>query len=91
MQVPGFSLHRELALLVEGGIPAPDVLRMTTSGAASALRRGDFGTIEPGKRADLLIIDGDPLVDINDSRKIEAVVKAGVAWQPEDLLGRIST
>jgi imidazolonepropionase-like amidohydrolase len=92
LQVPGFSLHRELALLVEAGIPAEAVLRAATAGAARVLRRDDdFGTIEVGKRADLLIIDGDPLARIEDSRNVEWVIAGGVVHEPQALLDQIET
>jgi len=92
LQVPGFSLHRELELLVRAGISPSHVLQAATREAAVALGRGDdLGTIEPGKFADLLIIDGDPLTDIAATRRISTVVKDGVAYDPSDILARIDT
>jgi len=92
LQVPGFSLHRELELLVRAGISPSHVLQAATREAAVALGRGDdLGTIEPGKFADLLIIDGDPLTDIAATRRISTVVKDGVAYNPSDILARIDT
>lgn len=92
LQVPGFALHRELALLVEAGIPARDVLLGVTRTAACALRRGDeLGTLEPGKRADLIVVDGDPLQDISATRRVVRVVKDGRAHDPRTLLERIET
>jgi imidazolonepropionase-like amidohydrolase len=89
---PGFSLHRELSLHSRGGIPNADVLQNATRVAAEQLRHGDeLGTIEAGKLADLLIIDGDPLADIDATRAITTVIKGGVAYDPEEVLGRIET
>jgi imidazolonepropionase-like amidohydrolase len=74
---PGYGYHRELALLAKA-MPNAAVLAAATSGAAAWLRRDDLGVIAPGKRADLVLIDGDPLRDIGDTRKIEAVLMDGV-------------
>jgi hypothetical protein len=75
---PGFSLHDELALLVEAGIPPADVLTAATSGAASFLGVSDsVGTVQPGKLADLVLIDGNPLVDIRNTQRIRTVIVNG--------------
>ena len=75
---PGFSLHDELALLVEAGIPPAAVLKAATSGAASFLGVSDsVGTVEVGKLADLVIIDGNPLVDIRNTQSIRTVIVNG--------------
>jgi imidazolonepropionase-like amidohydrolase len=79
----GFSLARELELYVEAGIPAPEVLRIATLGGARVMKMdGDFGSIEPGKAADLVLIDGDPTARIGDVRKADVVVKGGVVYRP---------
>ncbi len=92
LQVPGFALHRELALLVEAGIPAHEVLAGVTRRAARVLRRGDeLGTLEPGKRADVIVIDGDPLRDIGCTRNLNCVVVGGRSYEPASLLERIPT
>ena len=75
---PGFSLHDELALLVEAGIPPADVLKAATSGAASFLGVSDsVGTVQVGMLADLVIIDGNPLVDIRSTQSIQVVIVNG--------------
>jgi imidazolonepropionase-like amidohydrolase len=75
---PGFSLHDELALLVEAGIPPADVLKAATSGAATFLGVSDsVGTVQAGKLADLVIIDGNPLVDIRNAQLIRTVIVNG--------------
>ena len=92
MQVPGFSLHRELALLFEGGIAPSEVLGAATRVAAQVLRRGDeLGTLEAGKLADVLVVDGDPLANIEDTRKVERVVRGGRVFEPSELLEQIDT
>lgn len=88
-QVPGFSLHRELALFAEAGIPNATILQLATRIAAEVLRQQhDIGTITPGKRADLLILNADPLADIHNTRTIETVIKDGAAYAPQPLLER---
>ena len=79
----GFSLHRELELYVDSGIPAPDALRIATLGAARVMKRdGELGSIAPGKLADLILVDGDPASRISDIRKVSLTVKDGVAYDP---------
>jgi len=74
----GFALHRELELYVQAGIPAPEVLRIATLGAATVMHRDDrLGSIAPGKLADLVIVDGDPTTNISDVRRVRTVVKDG--------------
>jgi imidazolonepropionase-like amidohydrolase len=88
-QVPGFALHRELALFAEAGIPNAKVLEMATANAARVMRRqDDFGTVTPGKRADVLVLGGDPVADINNTRRVELVVKDGAVFEPQPLLDR---
>ncbi len=75
--VPGFSLHDELALLVEAGLSAGEALASATREAAAALDATDWGTIEEGKSADLVLIDGNPLQKISYTRAIAGVVRSG--------------
>lgn len=64
--IPGCALTRELELLVAAGIPPMDVLRMATNNGADVLGLGDeIGQVSPGYRAELILVDGDPLVDIS--------------------------
>ena len=75
---PGFSLHDELALLVEAGMPPADVLKAATSGAANLVGVSDsVGTVQVGMLADLIIIDGNPLVDIRSTQLIQTVIVNG--------------
>jgi imidazolonepropionase-like amidohydrolase len=74
---PGSSLHEELALLVEAGLSPAEALRAATSSPAEFLGRADAGRVAPGFVADLVLVDGDPLADIANTRRISAVVAAG--------------
>jgi hypothetical protein len=74
----GASLNDEMEAYVDAGVPTLDVLRAATVNGARWLGREDeFGTIQPGRRADLLLVDGDPLRNIRDARNISAVIKEG--------------
>lgn len=79
----GFSLHRELELYAEAGIPPAEVLRIATLGAARVMKKdAELGSIEPGKLADLILIDGDPVARISDVRRVALTVKDGVVFDP---------
>ncbi|MCU1422147.1 MAG: Amidohydrolase family protein, partial [Microbacteriaceae bacterium] len=77
--VLGESIHGELALLVGAGLTPAQALRSATSLAAELFRLPDRGSIAPGLRADLLLVDGDPTVDIAATRSIRAVWCGGAA------------
>jgi hypothetical protein len=82
----GFTLHRELELYVQAGIPAAEVLRIATLGAATVMHReSDLGSVTPGKLADLVVIDGDPTTNISDVRKPVWVVKDGLLFSSKDV------
>ena len=74
----GASLHRELQLLVRAGMTPQQALEAATSVPAKTFHLNDRGEIAPGKRADLLLVKGDPTQDITATRDIVAVWKAGV-------------
>ena len=77
-QFSGPAVHRELELLVEGGIPPADAIVIATRNAARFLGRLDeMGTVESGKLADLVILDADPTVDIDNLKRIVSVIKGG--------------
>ncbi len=75
---PGATEHRELELLVEAGLTPTEALIGATSAAARIFHLDDRGTIAPGKRADLLLVNGDPASDILATRDIAGVWKDGV-------------
>lgn len=74
----GASIHRELELLVEAGLPPEAALAAATSVPARAFGLADRGRIAPGLRADLLLVAGDPTKDVRATRKITAIWKRGV-------------
>jgi imidazolonepropionase-like amidohydrolase len=74
---PGFSLHDELALLVEAGLTPIEALQAATRNPARAMHRDDIGTVEVGKLADLVLLSANPLADIRNTTKIHAVVYNG--------------
>ncbi|MDQ3837904.1 MAG: amidohydrolase family protein [Thermoproteota archaeon] len=76
--VPGASLHHELELLIEAGISPLEVIKIATKNGAQALGiEEDVGTIEPGKQADMIILSDNPVEDIHNTKKIEAVINNG--------------
>ena len=77
--IPGESLHRELGELVRAGLTPAEALSAATSGAATFLgREHELGTVETGKIADLVLLDGSPLESIANTQRVNAVVRAGV-------------
>jgi imidazolonepropionase-like amidohydrolase len=75
---PGFSLHDELALLVQSGLTPLEALRTATYNPAEFLGALDsLGTVAQGKLADLVLLDADPLADIHNTRRISAVIANG--------------
>ncbi|MEO8448975.1 MAG: amidohydrolase family protein [Gemmatimonadota bacterium] len=74
----GEGLHRELELLVEAGLTPLQAITLATKNAALMMRAGSvWGTIEPAKKADLLLVRGDPSVRIGDTRRIVMVMQGG--------------
>ena len=88
---PGPSLHHELQLLVSAGIPTVGVLQAVTIGAARGMRREKtMGSITVGKQADLVVVDGDPLADIKQIRKVVSTMRGGVIYDAAPLLQFLS-
>ncbi len=84
--VPAHSLHRELELYVQAGIPPMDVIRLATSGAARVMGMADqVGTVEPGKRADLILVDGNPLENFAALRRVTRVIEQGRMYDTGEL------
>jgi hypothetical protein len=83
----GLSLHTELQNYVDGGLTPVEALRSATSVFADAVGADDLGAIAPGMFADLVIVDGNPLEHISDTRRVRVVVKNGDVFTFEQLLG----
>jgi len=85
-QSAGPQSHRELELMVDGGISPLDAIRIGTLNAAVFLgKERELGSIEEGKIADLILLGSDPLVDISNTQDIELVIKGGVIIDREAL------
>ena len=84
--MPAFTMYRELELYAEAGIPNADVLRIATLDAARVTgMAGQTGSIEPGKAADLVILEGNPLEDISAIRTGVLVMKGNTLYRPNEL------
>jgi hypothetical protein len=83
---PGSSVHEDLAYLVEAGLTPLQALQVTTSGPAEFLGRNDQGTIKAGKRADLVLLDANPLDDTHNTQQIRAVILNGKLLTRNDLI-----
>jgi hypothetical protein len=88
--MPGFTIHRELELYAEAGIPHAAVLRMATLDSAALVGAANrTGSISVGKDADLVLLDGNPLKDMSAVRRTLTVVKGGTLYRPDDLYGAV--
>jgi len=84
--VPAHSLHRELELYVQAGLTPMQVIQVATIGSARAMGMDrEVGTVEAGKRADLIIVDGNPLQNFADLRKVTRVIANGRVYDPAEL------
>lgn len=87
-QVPA-AVHLELEELVSAGLSPLEAIRAATGSAAKILGMEEtLGTIQPGKWADLVVLDADPLSDIRNTRKIRTIVQAGRVVDRQGLLER---
>jgi imidazolonepropionase-like amidohydrolase len=85
--LPGWSLWREMDLFAEAGLSPMDVLRAATWNGIYAIGKTDqLGSVEAGKLADFVVLDANPLDAIANVRKVHRVVKAGVIYDPQQLL-----
>jgi imidazolonepropionase-like amidohydrolase len=83
---PGYSVARELELYVQAGLTPADAIQTATIIPARVMNIDKrSGSIEEGKQADLIIVDGDPLTTIRDIRKVTTVIKAGHIYDPGTL------
>jgi imidazolonepropionase-like amidohydrolase len=79
--VPGFSVYREIELYVRAGFSPMDAIRSATAVSAAAMHlEKEVGTLELGKRADLLVLDANPLDDISNIRRVRSVMTSGVLF-----------
>ena len=84
--VPGYSLHREIELYVQSGFTPMEAIQAATIVPARAMGVDkELGTIEKGKRGDLILIDGDPLADIHNTRNVEYVITNGTMYHTAEL------
>lgn len=84
--LPGFLYHRELELYAKAGIPPAEVLKLATIRSAEITGVADtLGSIEVGKKADLVLIDGNPLEDMGDIRKVEWTMKGAHLYYAKEL------
>jgi Tol biopolymer transport system component len=85
-EIPGVGFHWEMEAYVEGGMSPAEALRAGTIGSATAIgRASELGSIEPGKFADLVILNKDPREDIRDSRAIAEVMQNGRLYDADTL------
>lgn len=86
MGIPGYALHEELVRLVEAGLTPLEALQTATLNPVRVLKMAEsLGTIEPGKLADLVLLDANPLQDIRNTQRIRAVVADGRLFRRADL------
>lgn len=84
--IPGYSIHRELELYVEAGFTPIEALQSATIEAARAIgTENESGSLEPGKRGDVLLVDADPMQNIRNLRRVWRTVAAGAVYQPAPL------
>jgi imidazolonepropionase-like amidohydrolase len=89
--LPGFDLHRELELYVKAGIPSNKVLQLATYGAANYTGKGkQYGSIEEGKLADIVMIEGDPVRDITNLLRTKLIITQGKIYDPAKLYSAVS-
>ncbi|MBA4140186.1 MAG: amidohydrolase family protein [Segetibacter sp.] len=85
--VPGFSLHHELQYMVDAGLTPYEALRTGTVNVAAFLNRQDMGVIKTGAVSDLVLLNGNPLTDIQQVKNIEGVM-LGTQWLSKDRISK---
>jgi imidazolonepropionase-like amidohydrolase len=90
--LPGFSLHEELEKFVAAGMTPYEAIRAGTVDAAEFLSQGEeFGVVTVGRRADLLLLNANPLEDVKNTSKIAGVMASGRWLTAEELTHRLET
>jgi imidazolonepropionase-like amidohydrolase len=88
--VPGFSAHREMAMMIEAGLTPYEVLVTGTRNAARAVGTPEaFGTVAVGRRADLILLEADPRQDIGNAARLAGVMVRGRWWPQETLQAKL--
>jgi imidazolonepropionase-like amidohydrolase len=88
MLIPGYAVHREMELLVAAGLTPGEAITAATRNGALLLRVDSLGLIAPGKVADLLVLERDPLADIRNTLSIHRVMLGGRMLSPDSLRAR---
>jgi imidazolonepropionase-like amidohydrolase len=88
MLIPGYAVHREMQLLVAAGLTPAEAISAATRHGATLLRVDSLGLVAPGKVADLVILDRDPLEDIRNTLAIERVMSRGRMLSPDSIRAR---
>ncbi|MGG6462450.1 amidohydrolase family protein [Solilutibacter silvestris] len=84
--IPGYSLHREMEIYVQAGFTPMEALQAATIVPARVMKLDrELGTVEVGKRADMVLIDADPLQDIHNTRRISKTISGGSVYDPAPL------
>lgn len=88
--LPGFGDQREIELLVEAGFTPLEAIQIGTENGARFLERErEIGTVAEGKRADLVLVHGDPAAHVEDIEKVEVVFKDGLGYDPQRLIAAV--
>ena len=75
--------------MTQAGLTPLEVLRSATTNGAKAMGRDDIGAIGPGMQADLVILDADPLANVDNLQRIDRVMKGGKLYAPDELIRSI--
>jgi imidazolonepropionase-like amidohydrolase len=85
--LPSFALWREMEIFAEAGLEPIEVLKAATINGAYAIGWSDLlGSVEPGKLADFVVLNANPLENISHVRQVHKVVKGGILYEPETIL-----
>jgi len=86
----GLSVHRELQIYAEAGLPVADVLKIGTLGPEQYMHRDQsYGSVEKGKYADFVLLDGNPLEDLSAIHRMAMVVKGGTVYFPSEIWSEV--